>query len=134
MSLPIHPYGQRRMLFCERSFGVFLLLWGTLLLIDNLVTVARLGLFYGQMQSYMPSWAWGALMIGLAISRFLAFKSQSAAWRVRLSAATFVLMVVIASISAWTGLWGATAPLAGFVAYVAFWCHSALLRDLRLGL
>lgn len=122
------------MLFCERSFGVFLFVWGVFLILDSWLSASHVGLFYGRMQEYMPSWAWGTVMIAISLARFIAFRAESARYRVGLSVVTLVLMVVIASIAVWSGLWGATAPLAGFVAYIAYWCHTALLRDLRLGL
>ncbi len=122
------------MLFCERAFGIWFLLWGLLLLVDTLTPIAQRGIFLGHLESYLPGWTWGTLFILIAVARWQAYRTQSRWWRVWLSGATFVLLVIITSIAAIAGLYGATLPLAGFAAYVAWWCHAALLRDIRLGL
>lgn len=128
------PVRRSSMFFCERAFGGFFVLWGLALIADRFANVSLRGLFYGSLENYMPGWCWGVLLLTLGLSRWWAFHAQSRRWRVRLSGTTFVVMVAIASVAVWTGLWAATAPLAAFAAYVAFWCHTAMLRDLRLGL
>lgn len=122
------------MLFCERAFGVWFLLWGLLLLVDTVSPVSHRGIFYGHLEGYLPGWGWGILFIVIAIGRWWAYRRQSRCWRVRLSVVTFVLLVIVAAIAATTGLLAATFPLSAFAAYVAWWCHQALLRDTRLGL
>lgn len=122
------------MLFCERVFGVWFLLWGLLLLLDTVTPLSRRGIFFGHLEEFLPGWAWGLVFIAIAVGRWLAYRRRSACWRVTLSTVTFVLLVVIATIAASTKLYGATLPLAAFAAYVAWWCHRALLRDLRRGL
>lgn len=122
------------MLFCERVFGVWFLLWGVVLILDTVTPIATRGIFFGHLEAYLPGWAWGVVFILIAMARWQAYRTQSRPWRVGLSAATFVLLVIIAAIAATTKLYGATLPLATFAAYVAWWCHRALLRDTRLGL
>lgn len=122
------------MLFCERAFGVWFLLWGMLLLVDAVTPIARRGIFFGHLEAYLPGWGWGVIFILVAVARWLAYRAQSRRWRVGLSATTFVLLVIVSSIAAAARLYGATLPLAGFAAYVAWWCHRAILRDSRLGL
>lgn len=122
------------MLFCERVFGVWFLLWGLLLILDTFTSIAHRGLFYGHLEQYLPGWMWGLVFIAIAVARWVAYRKKSRCWRVTLSTVTFVLLVVIATIAASTKLYAATLPLAAFAAYVAWWCHRQLLRDVRLGL
>lgn len=119
--------------FCERSFGTFFVIWGLILLMEGWLGAAQ-GLFFGRLESYMPAWAWGTVLSSIGVARYFAFRRKSAPWRRRLSTLTLIVLVVIAAIAIATGLWGATAPLAVYVACVAYWCHVALLRDMRLGL
>lgn len=122
------------MLFCERAFGVWFLLWGLILIVDTATPIARRGLFFGHLETFLPSWTWGIIFIVIALGRWQAYRKRSRCWRVRLSAVTFVLLLVVAAMAATTGLFAATVPLTLFAAYVAWWCHQALLRDTRLGL
>lgn len=122
------------MLFCERAFGLWFLFWGLTLIADRAAPLAIRGLFLGHLESYMPGWAWGLLFICIALARWLAHWTGSRRWRIWLSAATFVVLVVVASVAAAARLFGATVPLAAFAAYVAWWCHRAMIRDSRLGL
>lgn len=117
--------------FCERYFSVFLLLWGILLEVDALADIPN-GLFLRYFERYLPGWLWGAIMIGLAIGRFLAFRARSKTWRLRLSAATVALMTVIAAIAVFAQLFGATVPLTAFVAATSWWCHGELSRRLAI--
>lgn len=120
--------------FCERSFGLFFALWGLVLFLEGLLSHTTQGLFFGRLEHYMPSWAWGSVLSAIGVARYFAFRYKSACWRRRLSTLTLIVLVTIAAIAIATGLWAATAPLAVFVASVAYWCHIALLRDMRLGL
>lgn len=127
----VHP---RRLPFCERYFGPFFILWGVVLILDHYFHLAARGLFYNHLDHYLPGWAWSAVLITIGATRLYAAWYRHTALRIHLSGATFVLLTVVAAIAWYTGLWAATAPLASFVAVVAYWCHSALLRDLRHGL
>ena len=106
--------------WCEQSFGAFLVAWGTLLQVDHFTTVST-GLFYGNLQSYAPGWAWGALMIVLGIARFAAYRWGRNRLRLALSQATLVLFWVVAVTAVYSRLWGATVPLSVFVAVMAQW-------------
>lgn len=125
---------KRQAPFCERYFSWFFILWGLVLYIDAALLTAHRGLFLGRLEHYFPGWAWGSLMIAIGIGRLIAFAVDNCCWRIWLSMLTFVLLSVIAALALASGLWAATAPLATFVAAIAYWCHVALLRDLRLGI
>jgi len=122
------------MLFGERAFGAFFLLWGCILIADTFFPIAHHGLFLGEFEHVMPTCAWGIWFALLGAARFVAFRLRSACWRLRLSLISFLLLAIIAAMSLYSGLWAATAPLTIFVAYVSFWAHHRLRRDLRLGL
>lgn len=122
------------MLFCEQSFGIFFFVWGIVLIADDFYGISSIGLFYGQLQRYMPGWVWGAAMIAIAVGRFIAHRYRSTRFRVVFSTATCVLLVSIAAVAVWARLWGGSVPLVSFVAYTAFRCHSAMLRDMHYGL
>lgn len=122
------------MLFCERSFGIFFLLWGLVLVIDDLTGIHHVGEFYLHLRRYMPGWSWGALLMAIGLARFWAFRSNSRGWRIALSMVSCIVLVSIAALAFWAGRFIGTAPLAMFTAYIAFWCHAAMLRDVRLGL
>lgn len=121
------------MLFCERSFGTFFVLWGLWLVLEKFVVFGR-GLFYNRLDHYLPTCAWGSLLILIGVSRYIAFKRRSKPWRLRLSLLTFLMLVIISAVAFSSGLWAATGPLSAFLAYIAFWCHGALIRDIGLGL
>lgn len=119
--------------FCEQAFGAFLVLWGLLLQVDYFAALST-GLFYGNLESYAPGWAWGLLMIALGLGRFVAYMWGPDRSRLALSQVTLVLFWIIASIAVYSRLWGATAPLSCFVAVMAQWCHGRLAREMALGL
>lgn len=126
----VKPY---QMPFCERAFGTFFLVWGLILLAESLLLRAE-GRFLGRMEHYAPTWAWGGLLIVVGVGRWIAYRRDLPAWRVRLSFVSFIILVVVAATALSAGLWSATTPLAAMLAYVALWCHNALLRDIDLGL
>lgn len=121
-----------RMFFSERAFGLFFLLWGLVLVLGkDTITPIREGMFLAYLEEYMSGRCWGTLLLIIGILRWVAFRYQSIRWRLNLSLISFVVVAVVAAISVYTRLWSATAPLALFVTYVAFWCHKSLVRDLR---
>lgn len=124
-----HP--KTRMFFCERSFGVFFLLWGLVLVLSPSAPLMRQGIFLSHLEQYMSSRYWGLLLIIIGVLRFVAFRLDSLRWRLNFSFVSFVLLSIIATIATYTRLWAATAPISWFVVYVSFWCHRSLLRDLR---
>lgn len=128
------PYRLYRMLFCERSFGIFFLAWGLLLQANHFTRLAPHGSFLSHLESYAPGWVWGVGMILIGVGRYIAFRYKSARWRIRLSSFTLFYLWMIAFVAAWGGLWGATFPLALFVALLATEFHRMLARDIELGL
>lgn len=119
------------MLFCERSFGILFLIWGVILILDRIIITAQKGFLFAQLEAYMPGWCWGILLFSIGVGRWLAHRCHCSKWRIWLSLCTLIIMTIIATLAAWTGLWNATAPLAAFCAYVAWWCHRSLLRDIK---
>lgn len=119
------------MFFCERAFSVFFLLWGSILILNSCQKIGQHGIFIGQLESYLPSWGWGTLIITLALGRTIAYYKQSRRARLLLSFLSFLVLTIVAAISIYSRLWSATAPLALFCAYFAYWCHKSLLQDLR---
>lgn len=122
------------MLFCERIFGVFFLLWGSLLQVGHFEQLAPHGSFLSKIEQYAPGWVWGLGMIAIGIGRFIAHRRKSRRWRMRLSSLTLFYMWMIAGVAAWSDLWGASFPLAAFVAVLAQLFHRMLARDIELGL
>lgn len=116
---------------CERGLAVFLIVWGTVLLLDAAFPQARRGIFYGRFMSLMPGEAWAAIMLLLGIGKIIAYKRASNRWRVKLSALTVALFAAIASIAVYA-LMPAVAPLASFVAIAAWWCHVNLIKQIAL--
>lgn len=125
---------ERRMLFCEQSFGTFFFIWGFVLIADDFYKISSVGLFYGHLQQYMPGWAWGCALVAIAIGRFTAYRYKSDRFRIVFSVMTCMLLVSIGAVAAWAELWSGAVPLISFIAYTAFRCHSAMLRDMHLGL
>lgn len=133
VTTPKIPSRPHPMPFCERAFGLFFLLWGAILLIDS-VFAPIAGRFAGRLEHYAPTWLWGSVFVIIAVARWAAYRFSSNKWRVWLSFASCIMLVIVAATAFSAGLWSATTPLAGMLAYIAFWCHSALLRDIRYGL
>lgn len=125
---------QRRMLFGERTFGVFFLLWGLLLQLDTLIPLSPNGIFFFELKCYAPSWLWGSGMIAIGVGRYIAYRKHSARWRLTLSSATIIVLWLIAGVALWARLIGATFPLACFVALLAQGFHRMLAKDIQLGL
>lgn len=119
---------------CEKSFSLFFILWGGFLLLDHLFNLSHHGLFYGYLESYLPSWLWGNGFVLLGVARLAAFYLRSKFWRCNLALVTFILLTLISSVALYTRLWAATAPLALFATYISFWCYRSTLRDVNLGL
>lgn len=121
-----------KMFFCERSFGILFVLWGIVLIIGKgSILPIREGIFFSYLEQYMSGRCWGMILLIIGMSRWVAFRFQSAQWRINLSLVSLIFLTVIATIAIYTRLWSATAPLACFSVYVAFWCHRAMIRDLR---
>lgn len=121
-----------RMFFCERAFGILFVLWGIILVIGKgSILPIREGVFFFYLEQYMSGRCWGTLLLIIGVLRWVAFMYQSARWRINLSLISLIILTIIASIAMYTRLWSATAPLACFSVYVAFWCHLSLHRDLR---
>lgn len=127
--MKVTPSPKPPMLFCEKTFGKFFFLWGLILILDYLFLDSNHGIFYGHLERYMPGWGWGTLFLFIGTAKWAAHRLRSRRCRVLCSAITFILLLIIASIAIFTGLWGATAPLALFAAYISFWCHRSMLRD-----
>lgn len=122
------------MLFCERSFGVFFFIWGWILILDSFISASHTGVFYGYLERHFPGWVWGLIMIIIGTCRWIAHRTNSTRWRLRLSFATFVLLSIISSVALLAQLWVVTAPLCLFITYISYWCHGAIVRDVRIGL
>jgi hypothetical protein len=121
--------------FCEKAFGIFFVLWGTLLIASGAFSyLVVVGLFHARLESYLPTWAWGSVMVVIGIGRYLAFRLDHRSSRIRFSAGTVIMLTLIAASAVASGLWITTAPPTIFLAFVSYWCHIALLRDMRLGL
>lgn len=131
LSAPSRP---RRLLYCERMFGVFFLLWGLILQVDNFVPLPRHGVFFTHLELIAPGWVWGVVMIVIALARYFAWRLDSARWRLGLSSMTLIFLWIIAGVAFWEGLWGISFPLAAFAAIIAQSCHRMLARDIELGL
>lgn len=131
------PRPRPRMLFGERTFGLYFVLWGLLLQLDHLDHVFHLspdGIFFFELECYAPGWLWGSAMLAIGIGRYFAHRANHAKWRMRLSSATIVVLSLIAGVSIWAGLIGATAPLACFAVFLAIGFHRMLAKDIALGL
>lgn len=132
--VPAPTKGIRRMLFGERTFGLFFLFWGCLLQLDNFIPLSTTGILLFELKCYAPSWLWGGVMIVIGIGRYIAYRAHSKPWRLALSSATIIVLWLIAFIALWARLIGATFPLACFVAMLAQGFHKMLARDIELGL
>lgn len=125
---------RRRMLFGEKIFGIFFVVWGLFLQLDNFVSLSPYGVFLFELKCYAPTWLWGAALTSIGLGRYFAYKSHSARWRLTFSSASIILLWIIAAVALWSRLLGATFPLAAFVAVLAQQFHRMLARDIELGL
>lgn len=133
-TMTTNPPVQRRMLFGERSYGIFFVLWGISLQIDCWTRISPRSSLFSELEFYAPGWVWGLTMILIGIGRFFAHRARSSKWRIRLSSLTIIVLWLVAATALWAGMIGATFPLACFAAVLAQGFHRMLARDIELGL